>query len=99
MCIDYYRNTDLQEQLWDISVTNVKAWLSPEIVEKYCSAQKTGLEETIPETQTTGANIEEGSATAKDESATDKDESNTEEEPTTKDEPATAKDESTTQDD
>ena len=94
MCIDYYtcRNTDLQEQLWDISVTNVKAWLSPEIVEKYCSAQKTGLEETIPETQTTGANT-------KDESATDKDESNTEEEPTTKDEPATAKDESTTQDD
>ena len=35
--IIYYRDTDLQEQLWDISINSVKAWLSPEIVEKYCS--------------------------------------------------------------
>ena len=30
-----YRNEALQEQLWEISVTAIKDWLSPEILAKY----------------------------------------------------------------
>ena len=32
-----YRNEEFQEQLWEISVTAVKDYLSPEVLEKYGS--------------------------------------------------------------
>ena len=32
-----YRNTELQEQLWEISINIVKDWITPEILEKYGS--------------------------------------------------------------
>ena len=32
-----YRNAELQEQLWEISINIVKDWITPEILEKYGS--------------------------------------------------------------
>ena len=32
-----YRNDELQEQLWEISINIVKDWITPEILEKYGS--------------------------------------------------------------
>ena len=32
-----YRNTELQEQLWEISINIVKDWITPEILQKYGS--------------------------------------------------------------
>ncbi len=29
------RNSELQEQLWQVSIEKVKDWLSPDILEKY----------------------------------------------------------------
>ena len=49
-----YSNTELQEQLWEISSNIVKEWLSPELFEKYGSPLKATdatpmpLEDTTP---------------------------------------------------
>ena len=61
-----YSNTELQEQLWEISSNIVKEWLSPELFEKYGSPLKMTdatpmpLEETTP-TDPPVAHVEETS--------------------------------------
>ena len=100
--IIYYRNTDLQEQLWDISINSVKAWLSPGIVEKYCSniVTQACLEDATAQAK---SNVEEESTawevvTAQEEATvqeevTVQDESNAQEESTAQSKDSTVQEE------
>ena len=93
--IIYYRDTDLQEQLWDISIYSVKAWLSPEIVEKYCSniATQACLEDATAQAK---SNVEEESTALED--VTTQEEATVQEEVTVQNE-SNAQEESTAQKD
>ena len=46
-----YRNTELQEQLWEISINIVKDWITPEILEKYGSRMEF-IQESTPTNET-----------------------------------------------
>ena len=59
-----YRNAELQEQLWEISINIVKDWITPEILEKYGSRiefiqKSTPTNETKVEGEETGGDTGE----------------------------------------